>query len=106
MQKIKSNFFNLSMQTPQSNIKILVKDKCNFRFLIRFEIFAGTGTLSGSKLIDYRPKEASFRESVTRKAGSFFFKKNKRNGHTLFRSKARNSFRVSFPWMKEVLASH
>ena len=51
------------MQTPRSNIKILVKDKCNFRFLIRFEIFAGTGTLSGSKLIDYRPKEASFRES-------------------------------------------
>lgn len=75
MQKIKSNFFNLSMQTPRSNIKILVKDKCNFRFLIRFEIFAGTGTLSGSKLIDYRPKEASFRESVTRKAGSFFKKK-------------------------------
>lgn len=49
-----------------------VKDKCNFRFLIRFEIFAGTGTLSGSKLIDYRPKEASF--VVTREAG-FFFKK-------------------------------
>lgn len=66
-----------------------VKDKCNFRFLIRFEIFAGTGTLSGSKLIDYRPKEASF--VVTREAGSFFFK-NKRNEHTLFRSKARNSF--------------
>lgn len=49
-----------------------VKDKCNFRFLIRFEIFAGTGTLSGSKLIDYRPKEASF--VVTREA-SFFLKK-------------------------------